>query len=91
MAKKSANAVEKRYMDKVAQLPCCVCGAHGVHLHHVREGKGMAQRASNYLVVPVCPDCHTGPQGIHGDRTMMRIYGIDEMGMLANTIGEIFR
>ena len=38
-------AKEKRYLDRVAQLDCVVCGAHGVHIHHAREGEGMAQRA----------------------------------------------
>lgn len=77
---------EKRHMDRVAQLPCVVCGAHGVHVHHVREGQGMSQRASNWLTVPLCPDCHTGPNGIHGSKTLMRIQKLDEMDLLAMTI-----
>ena len=32
---------EKRYLDRVAQLECVVCGAQGVHIHHAREGQGM--------------------------------------------------
>lgn len=77
---------EKRHMDRVAQLPCVVCGAHGVHVHHVREGQGMSQRASNWLTVPLCPDCHTGPSGIHGNKALMRIQKFDEMDLLAMTI-----
>ena len=77
---------EKKWMDKVAQLPCVVCGTEGVHLHHIREGLGMAQRASNYLVVPLCPPCHTGPSGVHGDRSLMRIQKMSELDMLAKTI-----
>jgi hypothetical protein len=73
-------------MGRVAELPCVVCGVHGVQLHHVREGQGMAQRASNYLVVPLCPDCHTGPNGIHGDKSLIRIQKLDEMDLLAKTI-----
>ena len=76
----------KSYLSRVASLPCCVCGTSGVELHHVREGQGMAQRAQDWLVVPLCPDCHRGPQGLHGDRTLMRIYKLDEMDMLAKTI-----
>lgn len=81
-----ASKTEKKWMDKVAQLPCVLCGAHGVQLHHIREGQGMAQRASNFLVVPLCPDCHTGPMGVHGDKTMMRIKKLTELDMLAQTI-----
>lgn len=76
----------KRHMGKVAQLPCCVCGAHGVHVHHVREGQGMAQRASDWLTVPLCPDCHTGPNGLHGNKSLMRIQKLEELDLLARTI-----
>lgn len=76
----------KAYLSRVAALSCCVCGNHGVELHHVREGQGMAQRAQDWLVVPLCPNCHRGPQGLHGDRTLMRIYKMDEMDMIAKTI-----
>lgn len=77
---------ERAYMSRVASLPCCVCGAYGVQLHHVREGQGGAQRAKNWLVVPLCPACHVGPTGLHGDRSLMRIYKMDELDMLAKTI-----
>ena len=76
----------KEWMNRVAQLPCACCGEHGVHLHHIREGQGMSQRASDFLVVPLCPDCHTGPLGIHGDKTMLRIKKMTELDLLADTI-----
>jgi len=73
-------------MGRVADLPCVLCGQQGVQVHHIREGQGMAQRASNWLVVPLCPSCHTGPLGVHGDKTMMRINKMTELDMLAKTI-----
>ena len=80
------TAAMKRHMDRVAQLPCCTCGNEPVQLHHVREGQGMAQRASNWLVVPLCPSCHTGRHGVHGDKSMMRLKKMTEMDMLAMTL-----
>lgn len=77
---------EKKYLDRVASLPCVLCGAHGVHIHHVREGQGMAQRAPNWLAVALCPDCHTGSTGIHGNRQRMKLQKVDEMDLLARTI-----
>jgi hypothetical protein len=77
---------EKRHLDRVASLPCCLCGASPVHVHHIRESQGMAQRASNWLTVPLCPDCHQGPKGVHGDQSMLRIMRMSEMDMLADTI-----
>lgn len=72
-------------MARVAKLPCVVCGRHGVHVHHLRFGAGMGQRASDFLTVPLCPECHTGDGGIHGDRSLWRLYKIDELGALART------
>jgi hypothetical protein len=77
---------EKRYLDRVASLPCQCCGAEGVHVHHVREGQGMAQRAQNWLAVALCPACHNGSQGIHGDRRLLKARKLDEMDLLAKTI-----
>jgi hypothetical protein len=77
-------------MGRVASLPCGLCGAHGVHVHHVREGQGMSQRASDFLTVPLCPSCHTGPLGIHGDKTMLRIHKKDELDLLAETIERLY-
>ena len=81
-----ATKAEKKYMDRVASLPCAVCGAEPVELHHLREGQGMSQKASNYLVIPLCVECHRCSIGLHGDRTRMRILKVDEMDLLAKTI-----
>lgn len=86
----SRSAADKRHLDRVSQLPCATCGAYGVHVHHIREGQGMAQRADDWLVIPLCPSCHTGPQGIHGDRTMLRIKRVTELDLLAETLKAIY-
>ena len=83
------TGAEKRYLDRVASLPCQCCGSEGVHIHHCREGQGMAQRAQNWLAIPLCPLCHTGPQGIHGDRRLLKARKLDEMDLLAMTIGAL--
>lgn len=79
----------KKYMVRVANLPCACCGASGVNVHHIREGQGMSQRASAYLTIPLCPDCHTGPSGIHGNKSAMRLRKLDELSMLADTISKL--
>ena len=80
------NAAERKHMGRVAQMSCLVCGTEPVHVHHIREGQGMGQRAQNWLTVPLCPDCHTGPHGIHGDKSRMRAQKLDEMDLLSMTI-----
>lgn len=84
---------EQKYMDIAASLSCACCNAHGVELHHIRETLGKAQRAGNFCVIPLCRDCHgqdLGSQGVHGDKTLMRIYKTSEIEMLNETIGRVF-
>ena len=81
---------ESTYLGKVARLGCACCMLLGlgeedtpVEIHHVREGQGMAQRAQHWLAVPLCPDCHRGSRGIHGDRSILRQLKCDEMDLLS--------
>ena len=81
------NNREKLYLDRMAQLSCSLCGAHGVEIHHIREGRGLAQRSSHYLTIPLCPSCHRdNHNGIHGDRAMLKIHKTTELDLLAATI-----
>ena len=79
----------KQYLNKIASFECVNCGTHPVEIHHLREGVGMAQRNSDFLTVPLCPECHRGPRGIHGDRSAFRLNKLDEMKMLALTIERV--
>lgn len=82
---------EREYVGRVAALGCLVCDALGygqtpAEVHHVREGQGASQRASNWLAVPLCPEHHRGSRGLHGDRSDLRMVKMDEMDLLAETI-----
>lgn len=80
---------ERHHMDRVASLGCFLCdhlgyGATPAQLHHLREGAGMAQRQSNWLVVPICPTHHTDSQdGLHGQRKAWKLASVDEIDALA--------
>jgi len=84
----------QRHLSRVAGLGCALCRRIGLgeslaEIHHIREGQGMAQRASDWLTVPLCPDHHRGPAGIHGDRSAFRNARVDELDLLADTIQEL--
>jgi hypothetical protein len=81
---------EREHLNKVSSLPCCLCGDVPTEVHHLREGQGMAQRAQHFLVIPLCPSCHRGPQGAHGDKTMFRIMKKDELDLLAETMEAVY-
>jgi len=84
------SRADKEHMGRVAQLPCATCGEFGVEVHHIRDGVGKAQRAGDWLTIPLCPDCHRGSKGIHGDKTMLRIKKTDELGLLNETLRKIY-
>lgn len=80
------------YMALVKRLLCVVHRKLGVpqegptYAHHVRAGQGMSQRAGDFCVAALCHDCHQGPLGVHGDKTLMKIAKLSEMDMLDLTI-----
>lgn len=93
---KAATKAEREHMGRVAALGCICChlmgnGHQPAQVHHIREGQGGAQRASHWLTVPLCPDCHTGTHGVHGDRAYLRILKLGELDLLAETIARLSR
>lgn len=62
------NAAEKRHERFVKEQPCFGCGVYGrSEAHHtLLPVEGKRWRRDHRLRVPVCHDCHKGPQGIHG-------------------------
>lgn len=60
---------ERAHLDAVARLGCIVCRSQGddtpAEIHHIRQGKGLSQRAGPFHVLPLCPAHHrTGGHGI---------------------------
>lgn len=83
----------KQYKDKVASLGCLIC-RRPPELHHPRFVAGAGQRASDWLVIPLCSEHHrTGGHGVAlhaGQKTFERIYGT-EADLLAQTIREVMQ
>ena len=81
----------KAWKSQVASLGCIACAILEqtddipAQLHHPRTGQGKGQRASDWLVVPLCERHHEGKDGIHSG-TFYQKYRSDEMDLLAWTI-----
>lgn len=90
------TSAEKLHLSKVAALGCFLCrrlgyGYVGSQIHHLREGVGLAQRNSNWLVVPLCAEHHTGSvDGIHGQRRAWKLASVGEMDALADTLALVY-
>ena len=85
----------KKHMGKVAELGCILCAHMGypdspAEVHHPKEGvfAGAAQRASDWLTIPLCPEHHRGSSGLHGLGTkgFYTRYKLNEADLLAMTL-----
>ena len=87
MRSKNSKAIsqsESRHMGRVKESGCAVCGAGGfVEAHHIKQG-------AHFTVIGLCPECHRGPMGIHGDKTMWRIHKMDEIEALNETLRRVY-
>lgn len=82
------------WKDIIGRRGCVLCrhlhlnSPSVVHLHHAREGQGLAQRADDALVIPLCQEHHQGSSGWHGlgKRGFYTRYRLDELDLLAMAI-----
>lgn len=82
--KKAMTVAEREHVGRVKESGCAVCGAGGVvHAHEIEQGLW-------WVSIGLCPDCHTGPMGIHGDKRLWRIHKTNEMQALNETLRRLY-
>lgn len=86
------RAKDPEWLETIKSMPCIVCGkAPPSDAHHLREGMGMGQRASDYAAVPLCKWHHQTSDdpfdpSYHGNvKEFRRKHGSD-IDLLAKTI-----
>lgn len=78
------TAAERDHVGKVKESGCAVCDAACLaEAHEIEQGLW-------WTAIGLCPDCHRGPMGIHGDKTLWRIHKIDEIKALNETLRRIY-
>jgi hypothetical protein len=90
------SAAGRRYMARVAEVPCVLCAHMGLgdspsQVHHLKYGSGAADRASDFLTIALCPEHHTGAGGVHTlkEKGLRLRYNLSELDLLAATIAAI--
>lgn len=89
MSKKPTHKTkaEQEHLARVAALGCIVCKNFGyedtpAEIHHCSKGTGLAVRADNFHVIPLCRLHHRdGGHGVAvhaGRRTWEKNYGTEE-------------
>lgn len=85
MRSKNAPAItpaESAHMASVKALACSVCDGPGGYAHHIEQRR-------HYTTVALCYDCHQGPNGWHGNKSLWRIRKMDELDALNITLGRL--
>ncbi len=75
--------LERDHVGKVKEGPCVIC--HAVcqtEAHEIEQGLW-------FTSISLCPDCHGGPMGIHGDKTLWRIHKMSELRALNKTLERV--
>lgn len=84
------SSVRDRF-DKLTRMGCIACrldysGWQAPQIHHIREGQGLSQRASDEETIPLCPKHHVGEgfdPSVHGSyQEFKEAYG-SELELLA--------
>lgn len=75
------NTREREHLERVKELPCSVCDAHGPsEAHHMKQHR-------QYTCIALCESCHRGAlMGLHGQRRAWAIHKMDEADALNVTI-----
>jgi len=71
---------EALHVERVAELPCIVCGSEsGTEVHEPDQG-------SWFISIPLCVPCHRGPDGWHGTRLRWSLHKMDERTAINETL-----
>ena len=80
------------WADRIRELPCAVCGAHGVHAHHATghdAGRGLGKKTGSCLLIPLCVECHSMMHHT-GTKAFERQFGA-QIDMVSDAIESVAR
>ena len=85
---------DREWLRKLHQVGCVVPGcAAPAAAHHPRTGQAKGKRAPHWVAIALCEEHHQGNSGWHrlGPQGFWQRYKLDELAMIAETVGRIAR
>ncbi len=82
--------MSKAHLNRLASLPCAICGCEPVQIHHILEGRIKGRKSGHWTAIPLCVPCHVGQHGIHGDQAMLKIHKSTELELLGDTLEKLY-
>lgn len=80
---KPITPAEREHMGMVKSVACACCDGPGGYAHHIEQGE-------HWATVGLCYDCHQGPNGWHGNKSLWRIRKMDELKALNITLARVY-
>ena len=78
--KPKPTAAEAAHIERLAALPCVICGSEPVEVHEPEQGLWFA-------AMPLCSVCHRDAKyGFHGQRMNWKARKMDEIHAIAATV-----
>lgn len=85
------NKAQADHLTRLHELNCCLCGAYPVEAHHINQGRTFGKRDKlHFCCIPLCPSCHRGSSGVHGDKAMLKLSKKDELEHLSDTLEKMY-
>ena len=83
---KPKRTSNKKHLEFVSTLPCCICGKFGVQVHHLLRAdpkRGAGRKAGDEFVIPLCHHHHQGLHLCGGEGFYLGQHGIDGVALAA--------
>lgn len=82
--KPAMTAQERAHVCMIKEMACICCEAPPpCDAHEIEQGKW-------FLSVPLCRECHTGYNGLHGTKAAWKVRKLTELGALNMALQRIF-
>ena len=84
--KSAPTADERRHINRIKAMNCCICGCEGPSdCHEIEQGQW-------FTSLPLCKTCHQHPvYGLHGQKANWRANKLTELTALNLVVGELMK
>lgn len=86
MRTKNARAIDQHESEHLAAVKSCACVITNApppsEAHHLKQGL-------HYTAVALSKEAHTGPRGIHGDKSLWKVAHMTELDALNETLRRV--
>jgi hypothetical protein len=85
------DGMSEAYLAAIRRMPSCLSGREPCVPHHLRSGpaakeRGVGMKATDKWAIPLTPEEHTGPDGVHSVGSKQEIRWFVDRGVMPLTL-----